>query len=223
MIIHNCEQRSGIWFNLRLGKITASNVHKLTTKAKFESYYYELLAETITRTVTEGYINDAMQWGIDNEPFAAEWYCDKTGLDASICGFIEDETSIAGCSPDLLVDPNGMAQIKCPNSKTHLYYRDYGPDKTIIYQMQWEMFVAQREWNDFISYDPRCKGLEGHIHRIERNEKIITELKEYAKTMQDRIEMFLFDNDIIRQRYVPPIIAPELTAQDLDRISYLRA
>ena len=23
-----------------------------------------------------------------------------------------------------------------------------------MYQMQWEMFTAEREWNDFISYDP---------------------------------------------------------------------
>lgn len=224
MIIHNCEQRSGIWFNLRLGKITGSNAHKLTTPTKFGTYYCELLAETITRTVTEGHINDAMQWGIDNEPFAAEWYCEKTGLDASVCGFIEHDTLMAGCSPDLLVGDKGMAQIKCPNSKNHLDYTFNGPDKEIMYQMQWEMFVAEREWNDFISYDPRFKGeLVGTIQRMERDDKVIATLVEKAKQMQDKVEMFLFDNDIVPVKYVPPIIVPELTPADYDKMNYLRA
>lgn len=222
MIIHNCEQRSAIWFNLRLGKVTGSNAHKLTTKAKFESYYYELLAETITRNVTEGHINDAMQWGIDNEPKAAEWYMNHTNQDIAECGFIEHDTSIFGCSPDLLIGEDGMAQIKCPTSKNHLYYRDNGPDKEIIYQMQWEMFVAERQWNDFISFDPRCIGLEGHIQRIYRDEKIISELLSKAEEMQDKIEMFLFENGITVKRYVP-VIVPELTEADYDKMAYLEA
>ena len=112
MIIHNCEQRSSIWFNLRLGKITGSNAHKLTTPIKFKTYYYELLAETITRNIKEGHVTEEMQWGIDNEPFAAEWYQERTETKVTICGFIEHEKNIFGCSPDLLVGDNGMAQIK---------------------------------------------------------------------------------------------------------------
>jgi len=222
MIIHNCAQRSATWFQLRLGKITGSNAHKLMTPAKFKTYYYELLAETITRTVTEGHINDAMQWGIDNEENAADWYMNHTKQDIAVCGFIEDEDNIFGCSPDLLIGENGMAQIKCPTSKNHLYYRDNGPDSEIIYQMQWEMFVAQREWNDFISFDPRVTGLEGHVQRIERDDSVINKLLIKANEMQERIEMFLFDNGITVHRYVP-VIVPELTSADYDKMAYLRA
>jgi len=222
MIIHQVGQRSADWFKLRLGKITGSNAHKLMTKAKFDSYYYELLAETITRTVTEGHINDAMQWGIDHEEEAAEWYMNQTKYDIEVCGFIEHDEHIFGCSPDLLVGDSGMAQIKCPNSKNHLYYRDHGPDKEIIYQMQWEMYVSERHWNDFISYDPRVKGLEGHIQRIMRDDKIIGELLTKANEMQDKIEMFLFDNGIKVERYVP-VVVPELTAADYDRMVFLMA
>jgi len=221
MIIHNVGQRSSEWFKLRLGKITGSNAHKLTTKAKFESYFCELLAETITRNITEGHITDAMQWGIDNEPFAAEWYAEYTGWDIEVCGFIEDENNIFGCSPDLLVGDDGMAQIKCPSSKNHLDYMMNGPDKEIIYQMQWEMFVANRQRNDFISYDPRFKGdLIGHVQTIERDEKIISMLLGAAHEMQGRIHMYLFDHDIPVTRYVPPIPPP---ISEMDLSNYLRA
>ena len=220
MIIHNVGQRSSEWFKLRLGKITGSNAHKLLTKTKFKTYYYQLLAETITRVITEGHLSDAMQWGIDNEPFAAEWYEEQTGYDVSVCGFIEDENNIFGCSPDLLVGDIGMAQIKCPGSKTHLEYKINGPDDEAIYQMQWEMFVAERQWNDFISYDPRFKGkLVGHIKRIERDDSIIKKLETAAKDMQEQIQMFLFDNDIQVSRYVP-IKPPEFNEADL--AMYLR-
>jgi len=221
MIIHNVGQRSAEWFKLRLGKVTGSNAHKLTTKAKFETYYCELLAETITRSIKEGHLTDAMQWGIDNEPFAAEWYMEHTQQDVEVCGFIEHETLLAGCSPDLLVGDVGMAQIKCPDSKNHLNYRFNGPDKEIIYQMQWEMFIAQREWNDFVSYDPRFKGgLVGHVQRIYRDEIMIEKLVDAAKEMQSRIEMFLFDNGISALRYFPMIV-PEIN--ETDYALYLRA
>lgn len=224
MIIHNCEQRSAVWFNLRLGKVTGSNAHKLTTPAKFKTYFCELLAETITRTVTEGHLTEAMQWGIDNEPFAAEWYMTHTKQDVEVCGFIEHDTMIAGCSPDLLVGEEGMVQIKCPSSKNHFDYTFNGPDKEIIYQMQWEMYIAERQWNDFVTYDPRVKKqhLIGHTRRIERDEKIIKQLVEAAKEMQDKIEMFLFDNGISATRYVPPEPVPAYTQQDFDKAMYLR-
>lgn len=195
--VHNCKQRTEEWYKLKLGKIGGSNAHKLTTKTKFDSYYYELLAETITRIRSEMFINDSMQWGIDNEDFAIEWYSNKTNLDISICGFVELQDTIFGCSPDLLVLAHeGMGQIKCPNSKNHLLYIDKGPDKEIIYQMQWEMYICNTNWNDFITYDPRVKGLEGYIIRIDRDENIIEELAHHGNLMQLKIEEFIFNNII---------------------------
>lgn len=196
--IHNCKQRSDEWYKLRLGKIGGSNAHKLTTKSKFETYYYELLGETITRISNPMFITDAMQWGIDHEDFAIEWYSNKTNHDISICGFVELQDTIFGCSPDLLViDQEGMGQIKCPTPKNHLQYIEKGPDAEINYQMQWEMFVCNTKWNDFITYDPRVKGLEGYIIRIERDDEIIGELHDLGLKMQTRIEEFIF-NRIIR-------------------------
>jgi putative phage-type endonuclease len=231
MIIHNVGQRSSEWFKLRLGKVTGSNAHNLTTSTKFESYYHELLAETITRNITEGHVTEQMQWGIDNEPFAAEWYMNYTKQDIEVCGFIEDENNIFGCSPDLLVGEKGMAQIKCPSSKKHMHYRDTDltkskdiKDKEIYIQIQWEMFIAEREWSDFISYDPRFERIKpelmGHIQRIYRDEKIITKLVTSAKEMQSKIHMFLFDNGIPFSRYIPPI-PPPIGEDDL--AMYLRA
>lgn len=210
MIIHNCEQRSGIWHNLRLGKVTASNAHRLLTKAKFETYFVELLAETVTRHLTEHFVSESMQWGIDHEEEAAEWYIDKTGLDARLCGFIEVEGLIAGCSPDLVIGDKGMAQIKCPTPKTHIGYIMSGPSSEIMAQMQFEMFCYQAEWNDFVSYDPRWpEHYKGYIQRLERNDAEIKVLEFKTREMQTLINEYLFDNSLEPRKVIADIEVPE--------------
>ena len=93
-------------------------------------------------------------------------------------------------------------------------------DKQIAYQIQWELFIAEREWSDFISFDPRCKGMIGHIQRVYRDAEIINGLEIFAKKMQGKIEMFLFDNGIKPFRYVPPTPPP---ISEFDFPNYLRA
>jgi len=221
MIIHNVGQRSADWFKLRLGKVTGSNAHKLTAPARFKTYYTELLAETITRHVTEGHISDAMQWGIDNEPFAAEWYQEQTQFDVAICGFVEVEGMSAGCSPDLVIGEKGMCQIKCPSPKNHIDYIMNGPDREIQCQMQWEMFCYNAEWNDFVSFDPRWPdALKGTIHRIKRDDAMIAELVKKAKEMETMIQEFCFDHGIKIERFVPSQRSKRLADEDYDNVSF---
>lgn len=215
MIIHNCEQRSGVWHALRSGKVTASNAHRLLTKAKFQAYFYELVHETITGELTEHYLSAAMQWGIDQEPFAMEWYAENVTQDVYTVGFIEVEGLIAGCSPDLLVGHDGLVQIKCPQ-KNHVAHIIEGPDKDYITQMQFEMFVTGRQWNDFLSYEPRWpENVRGHVIRIERDEEIIQELEAKTREMESLIDAFMIERNIVLRKM-------EIEKQEIDKSLYLR-
>jgi len=97
-----------------------------------------------------------------------------------VCG-IYKHPSIEGthASPDRLVGEDGLVEIKCPNSATHLdtLLSKKVPAKYIT-QMQWQMAVTGRKWCDFVSYDPRFP--EQHqvfVQRIERDDEHIAQLE----------------------------------------------
>jgi hypothetical protein len=81
----------------------------------------------------------------------------KRGVFVDEVGFIDHPTiDMSGASPDGLVDKNGLVEIKCPESKTHMEYLMSGkPPAKYIPQMMWQMSCTGREWCDFVSFDPR--------------------------------------------------------------------
>ena len=59
--------------------------------------------------------------------------------------------------------------------------------------MQWQMACAERDWCDFVSFDPRMpEHLNIWIHRIERDEEKIAELEnlvaEFLEELRDKVE-----------------------------------
>lgn len=202
MIIHDCEQRSAEWYKLRCGKITASNAHRLLTPAKAKTYMLELIAEQVTGENTGSGVTDAMQWGIDHEPFAMEWYQEQTGFSIATVGFVESEEMFVGCSPDLVVGDEGMVQIKCPTPKNHLDYFINGESSEIYAQMQFEMWVYGAKWNDFVTYDPRWPSqMMGKIKRIERDEAFIKNIEAKAKELLGMVSEFMFENGLQRYKF----------------------
>lgn len=197
MIIYTCEQRSIEWLRLRTGKITASNADRLLTPAKLKTFKYEVLAESLSGILMEHYVSDAMQWGIDQEDNAINWYRsqDESRMLQKV-GFAQhEEFLIAGCSPDLLVDDDGLCEIKCPNPNNHMKQWCEGPDKDYIAQIQFQMFVTGREWCDFVTYDPRFpEKLQGKIHLVKRNEAIINDLIAGIKEVDAFIDNWMLDN-----------------------------
>ena len=157
------EQRTEEWFAQRLGKVTASRVADVIAKTKTgpsasrENYATQLVLERLTNKQAEFYSNAAMQWGTDTEPMARQAYEVKRGVFVNETGFIDHPTiEMSGASPDGLVGKNGLVEIKCPESKTHMEYLLSGkaPAKYIP-QMMWQMACTGREWCDFVSFDPR--------------------------------------------------------------------
>lgn len=189
MIIHKgIEQGSSEWHELRLGKVTASRIKDVLSNGRGaapsktrETYMLELITEKLTGAPLSSFTNDAMQWGIETESQARAMYELKNDVDVEEVTFIELDDNI-GMSPDGLVGDCGLLEIKCPNSLTQVrralsgdYHNDY------IKQIQMQLWVSEREFCDFVSFDPR---IDSHVNflqcRVFRDEALIGDM--IAKT-----------------------------------------
>jgi len=168
------------WFAQRIGKVTASRINDVMATLKSggeaatrKNYRAQLIAERLTGTKADSFTNAAMQWGTDNEPIARAMYEIKTGSDVEQVGFV-DHPSIAmtGASPDGRVGNNGMLEIKCPNTATHIEYLLAGVAPTEYHnQMLWQMECDGRDWCDFVSFDPRMpEAMQLFIVRFNKDE-----------------------------------------------------
>ena len=187
------EQGTDEWFAIRCGKVTASRVADViaTTKTGYSAsranYEAQLICEILTGKPAESYSNAAMAWGTETEPLARAQYELKTGEMVNQVGFVvHPMIEQAGASPDGLVGSEGLIEIKCPNTSTHLdtLLAQKVPSKYIT-QMTWQMVCTGRKWCDFVSYDPRLpENLQLFVQRIELDE-------DYAKKLQNEVVMFL--------------------------------
>ena len=185
------DQHSPEWYQARCGLVTASNVARVLkinkvgqlkgiTSAERETYKMEMLTEIVTGTCVEHFVSPAMDFGITNEPLARTAYELNVGVEVERIGFaFHPSVRRSGASPDGLVGDSGLVEIKVPNTKTHLeYVIAGGVPEDYKAQMLWQMACTEREWCDFVSYDPRLHEDFGlFIVRFERDDKAITEME----------------------------------------------
>jgi len=169
---------------LRLGKVTASRLSDVAMKkttAGYQNYKAQLIAERLTGTPPESFSSAAMQWGTEKEPDARAAYSFLHSVEVAEIGFVDHPLiEWAGASPDGLVGIDGLVEIKCPNTATHIATLEGGnvPGKYNL-QMQWQMACTERQWCDFASYDPRLPvEMQLHVVRVERDDELIKELEE---------------------------------------------
>ena len=196
--MNEIEQRTDDWFAARLGKVTASSLYKVLAKTKTGygadrgNYMTQLVLERVTGSKAESYTNAAMQWGIDQEPFARAAYEAATGVMVDEVGFIPHPTiEAAGASPDGLVGDDGMVEIKCPDSKTALecWLSENPVDGKYFAQMQWQMRCADRSWCDYVVFDPRMPTkAQLFIKRVERDDA-------WLETTEAEVQKFLAEVD----------------------------
>lgn len=182
-------QRTDDWFARRCGKATGSRIADIVAKTKTGwgaarvNYLAQLVAERLTGRVEDGFKSSAMQWGIDTEPQAIEAYEALTLSVVEPVGFVDHpHISMAGASPDGLVGDDGLVEIKCPNTATHIdaLLGSAIPGKYII-QMQWQMACTGRQWCDYVSFDPRMPPhLQMRVERVARDEKHIATLEKHV-------------------------------------------
>lgn len=191
------EQRSPEWFAARCGKVGASRIADIVARTKSgysasrANYMAELVVERLTNKNTEGFINAAMQWGIDQEPFARAAYEAKTGELVTETGWVQHPTiEGAGASPDGLVGDRGVLELKSPSTAIHIeYLMTKEPPQKYYYQMQWQMRCCDAGFADWVSYDPRMPtNLQLLVVRIERDDDCI-------KMLETEVTAFLAELD----------------------------
>jgi putative phage-type endonuclease len=193
-------QGSAEWHAARLGKVTASRVADVVARTKTgwgasrANYAAQLVAERLTGAAAESFTNAAMQWGTDNEANARAAYAFLTGLNVEEVGFVPHPKIImSGASPDGLVGADGLVEIKCPNTATHIETL-LGATIPAKYetQMLWQMACTGRAWCDFVSFDPRMPAdMQVFIKRLHRDEGRILELEIQVVAFLDEVEAII--------------------------------
>ena len=173
MIILECEQGSVPWVEARLGIPTASEFSKVVTpggklSASRRPYLGKLVAEWALGDAAGDIEFGGTAWterGQILEPKARKAYAFTRDVDPVQVGFVyRDETRLSGCSPDGLVGPDGLLELKCPMAGTHLTWlaQDVVPREHQS-QLQGQLWVSQRDWVDFMSFYP---GLPPFLVRV---------------------------------------------------------
>ena len=192
MKIYNCIQGSPEWHLLRLGMVTGSRFKDAQAQNRQKTgpgetsikYMAELIAERIKLEPADSFTSEAMQWGTATESEARGHYEQATGNIVAQVGFVERDEYV-GCSPDGLVGNDGLVEIKCPNSATHIKYVMAGSfPSTYRTQVQGQLWVCERQWCDFVSFDPRLEHSFYYKFRVERDDK-------YIKELESKIDIFV--------------------------------
>ena len=187
MMFENIEQQTPEWYEVKIGKVGASRLADVMAEGKGGkpsatrvNYMYELLAARLTGEYQQTYQSPEMLRGIELEAEARRKYEIVTFNEVKKIGWIpHPEIDMCGCSPDGLVDDEGLIEIKCPNTKTHLETVLHGKiARSYMLQMQWQMECSGREWCDFVSYDPRLpENIQMCIIRVDKKQEVIDSIK----------------------------------------------
>jgi len=189
MKIHNMEQGSNEWEEIRKGKITASTFNTLVTSTLGVSKSIasklaisQIIGNEQSKINSDDFQTYAMARGTDCEPRARDWYQKTELIEVQEVGFIEHESGLAGFSPDGLV-ADGMIEIKTQCQKNHMYCDLFGFDEWLKkYKPQILLSMVVNEsikFCDCISYNEDFEGWKKmFIFRYERNEEEVKKAKE---------------------------------------------
>lgn len=151
MIIHHFEQHSEDWYNIRLGKFTASNAGTIATAGTgLETLCFDLVAEILTQKKKETFHSAAMEQGNELEDTARTLFEMETGYTVDKIGFVEID-ELEGSSPDGLIyfekEVSGV-ELKCPQDNTFAKLLYDGQIKHEYYaQMQMQMLhIGAKRW-----------------------------------------------------------------------------
>lgn len=179
------------------GFITASAFNSVMTKAVGKTVLREccrIACERLGVTGLEEQFDISglrmIEWGNEMESLAIAAYETETFNSVhSKQKFHQLPGMMVGGTPDGLIGKDGVLEIKCPNSDNHLMNITQGAQVSdYINQVQAYLWITDRWWCDFVSYDPRFpEDLRLYVQRIERDDKIILAIHERALEMEEII------------------------------------
>lgn len=174
-------QHSPEWYAAKAGRITGTRFASAMAKpdtAAYQNLVIDLAWERVfgPDDPADRFVSKAMQNGIECEPEAFDWYAFTTDYTCRQAMFVVHGVhDFIGVSPDLLVNQDGLAQVKCPERRAHL---EVIQKNRLPAQYRWqvhgEIWTCDRDWSDFVSYHP---ALRGAVIRVDRDEKLIAELE----------------------------------------------
>lgn len=182
MKIHNIDQNSLEWYQLRAGKVTASGADALLTplfKVKEGKGPFTYLCEK----VSEGYgeiLPQFSSWESEHgkilEDEARKWYAFEFNEKLHDAGFCEGDDGRCGCSPDALIGEEGGLELKCPQGTNHVRYLLDGvlPEDYAV-QVHFSLFVTGRKWWKFVSYHRKFAPF---VLTVQRDEAKCAKIKE---------------------------------------------
>lgn len=187
-IIKGVKQGTPEWHAYRSGIITMSEVSPLLVDGRGEggfgagaiTYMHTLLAEKFTGE-SEGSFsgNKHTERGHADEEIVKKFYQEKHGYEC------EDVTIIlnhgVGYSPDWMVGANGLFEAKSKLAKLQVGVLLSGevPAEHIA-QLQGGLWVAEKEWIDFLCYSAGMKTFEKRVYRDEK----------YIRNLAGRCKLF---------------------------------
>lgn len=192
--IFNCEQGSEDWFRCRLGIPTSSEFSSVLAKGQGKTrrtYMMKLLGERLTGEPADNYTNGHMERGKIMESEARKLYAFLNDAELTRVGFLRNGSK--GCSPDSLIGTDGMVEIKTklPHLQLEALFADRLPPEHVA-QVQGQLWVAEREWCEFVSYWPR---LPLFVKRVYRDE-------EYIKNLAAEVDRFNAELDALTEKLV---------------------
>ena len=120
-------QNTPEWLAARCGSLGASQLHLALAKIKNgwgasrDNIMADLICERLTGVPTETYQSEDMRVGKERESLGRESYCWLRGIDVELVGIVlHPRIKGTHASPDALVPPDGLLEIKCPKRSTHL-------------------------------------------------------------------------------------------------------
>jgi len=183
MILHNIEQHSEAWHEIRCGRVTSTRFKNLVAKDTTDSYkdlVTNIACEIITGKMEEGYTNALMEQALELEPIARKQYEILFDTEVKTIGFLTPDEDHKyhewiGISPDGLLSDNGLLEIKCPLAKTHFEYIENNVlPSEYRYQVQGHLFVSGLSYCDFMSF---VEGMKPFVIRVYPDPELFNEFE----------------------------------------------
>lgn len=188
--IIECDQGSEEWYSARLGIPTASCFATVMAKGKDGGasktrgdYMRKLAGEILTGLPMDSYSNGHMERGKEQEPDARNLYAFMRDCEPQIVGFVRNGQK--GCSPDSLIECSGGLEIK--SAAAHVQVERLISNRLPAEhraQVQGSLWIAEREWWDFVSH---CPKLPLFVVREYRDEEYIAKLSSAVDEFNDEL------------------------------------
>ncbi|KAL2097811.1 hypothetical protein ACEWY4_007018 [Coilia grayii] len=154
------QQNNPAWFELRKGRLTASNFgHVLATKPDCPAR--AVLKRVMGQSSLGGV--KSVQWGIDNEGEGIRALQEKVGIHVEPSGLWLTKSGMLGASPDGLVGNSAVVEVKCPYKHRNTTVEEAIQDAAFYLEKKGHQYHLK-------TTHPYWHQVQGQMHIVERNE-----------------------------------------------------